>query len=54
MLKRWEKADEDIPLLIEAKAMRERLAGRARVHPGELRNVRRGIRSCAAIAPPTS
>ena len=26
MLKRWEKADEDIPLLIEAKAMRERLA----------------------------
>ncbi len=27
MLKRWEKADEDIPLLIEAKAMRERLAG---------------------------
>ena len=27
MLKRWEKADEDIPLLVEAKAMRERLAG---------------------------
>ena len=26
MLKRWEEADEDIPLLIEAKAMRERLA----------------------------
>ena len=26
MLKRWERADEDIPLLIEAKAMRERLA----------------------------
>ncbi len=26
MLKRWEKADEDIPLLIEAKAMRDRLA----------------------------
>ncbi len=26
MLKRWEKADEDIPLLIEAKAMRERIA----------------------------
>jgi len=27
MLKRWEKADEDLPLLIEAKAMRERLMG---------------------------
>ena len=27
MLKRWEKADPDIPLLIEAKAMRERLVG---------------------------
>jgi tetratricopeptide (TPR) repeat protein len=27
MLKRWEKADEDIPLLVEAKALRERLAG---------------------------
>ena len=27
MLKRWERADEDIPLLVEAKAMRERLAG---------------------------
>ena len=26
MLKRWEKADEDIPLLVEAKALRERLA----------------------------
>ena len=29
MLKRWEKADEDLPLLIEAKAMRERLAAAA-------------------------
>ena len=28
MLKRWEKADEDIPLLVEAKEMRERLAVR--------------------------
>ncbi len=27
MLKRWERADPDLPLLIEAKAMRERLAG---------------------------
>jgi hypothetical protein len=26
MLKRWERADPDIPLLVEAKAMRERLA----------------------------
>ena len=29
MLHRWEKADEDIPLLVEAKAMRERLAATA-------------------------
>ena len=28
MLKRWENADPDIPLLVEAKAMRERLAAK--------------------------